>query len=270
MPRLRKKTSTNRAPSQQPAKKSHNHSGFIAAIIIAMVLFLAAGAVAYMSWSNESTLSDKVSNLMQQNEMLVEENAMLADESEENAVTRFYFAQIQGDTYQIRSLDSNGVDELVYTSQTPHEILKVYAQPRVGFDGKIFIQRLSEGDDPGLNLQTLDTATGQIGIAQLNKDLPGARATILSPDERMIAAVYDNPEFGLDTLELKVWSLLDDSSETLVTLADNESFVSAYDGLGGSYGQKITWTSLSCVEVLIYKKSIYGENVVNEYREFCM
>lgn len=259
MPRLRKKN----ASSKNSSSRSRSYLALIAIIIFALLTI----AGIYIYSSDKTNLMEQINSLVIENEILSIEKTLL---EEMDDVTNFYYATQENGLYQIRSLDSNGNDSLVYESDNTNDILMVYAQPRVGFDGTVFIQRLSIGDDPSFHIQILDTNTGQVSESDLNSQLPHVNATKLSPDERLVAAVYDNPEINLDSLELKVWSLQDESVRTLATLPKYESFVSAYDGIGGAYGEYINWTSTTCVAVLIYNKEINKQNTEKELREYCI
>ncbi|HJN85329.1 MAG TPA: hypothetical protein QF873_03370 [Patescibacteria group bacterium] len=271
MPPLRKKSRTRSGSAPRASKSApatHSHTGFLVVIVLAVILLIVAGVMLFLSWISSAQLIVDNMNLEHENSTL--ETAKHELEEESQAAIPFYYVNEASGEYTVRSIDADGGDELVYTNDTDEPILKMYAQPKVGFDGRIILEAQREGDSPSLALLDLDVTTGAVKNLELSSELPHRIATSLSPDETMIAAVYDNPEFGHDSLELKVWNILDGGSQTLTTLEDNERFALAYDGLGGSYGQTLSWTSVDCVSVKIFEKQLYGANTGLEYRTFCL
>ncbi|MFZ2682248.1 MAG: hypothetical protein WAZ14_04105 [Patescibacteria group bacterium] len=153
-------------------------------------------------------------------------------------------------------------------------VIGVVAVPQVGFDGRIFISVMGEGDNPGLGLSVLDLETpsaSAVSVAFADK-LPfvGREATKVSPDQTSLAALYYNPAMNELSREVAVWNLLTGQREVLGKIADTEAFTPTLHGLGGSSGYELSWTSQDCVSAYVYTLSSTGDdNSFAGAREFC-
>lgn len=160
----------------------------------------------------------------------------------------------------------------------------LYAVPQLGYDGRIFLNWVIEGDNPGYDLHVLDTKTGKIArMEDLIKKLPFTSiwSTELSPDQTKLAAVYDNPSFDETSKEIVVWDLLSGESTVLGKAAEDEYLVEnqSPNSFAGAGAARILWLNLDCFNVEIFEDYpedreyvglVEGDKKHKEYREYCL
>lgn len=96
------------------------------------------------------------------------------------------------------STELHAVDPLTRTYEVIYKkelSFRLYAVPRLGYDGRIFLDRLFEGDDPTAYPLVFDVNTRKDPVpVSFTADLPFVgEAQAVSPDETRLAAAYDNP-----------------------------------------------------------------------------
>ncbi len=168
-----------------------------------------------------------------------------------------------------------GKETVVYTfGSSPVTFNNLFAVPQVGFDGRIFITSHGESDIPSLGLSELDITVEnpELKVPAFLSELPftSKTATLISPDETHLAAVYYNPAFDENSREIVIWDLLSGEKEVVGTLNAGEAFSRQLETLGGAGGYNLDWTNLDCVKTYVYSISETGDD--NEYlttREYC-
>ena len=259
----------------------HKHTGFIIAITITAILLVIAAVLAYLTWSRGADLATRLSEMRTDNVELANQVDELTTElaTKSAGVPFFYQSPLSGFTDEIRVVDSEtGEDTLLYTNPSDVSGIKIYAVPKIGYNGHVFIQTLIDGDAPSPILSVLSVETGE--AQALGLDLPVTPAISLSPDQTRIAAAYDNPDFDPAGYEKQIvlWDLRNSQPFVLDTIADDE-FLAGDRGpnvFAGADGFGLNWTSPSCVDVNVYSDLGINEETGNsnmelkEVRSYCL
>lgn len=168
-----------------------------------------------------------------------------------------------------------GKETVVYTfGNTGFSSNRIFAVPQVGFDGRIFTHSIGENDRPSVDLSELDITVDspELQVPSFLSELPfkSKEATLVSPDQTHLAAVYYNPAFDEESREIVIWDLLSGAKEVVGTLNAGEAFSRQLETLGGAGGYNLEWTNLDCVKTYVYSISETGDD--NDYlttREYC-
>jgi hypothetical protein len=252
-------------PHEKSVSLLCKHDGFIMATGIVITLLLMFAMLAFITWSRDTAIDNNNDNLPTNNRILETRNMNSMAVQTQSANDVFYYF----DSNKLHAI-SQAEDIIVWEGDSNGVLYSVYAQPRIGFDGRIFVRTSKLGDEPTLNLSVYDSKTGT--MSQLNDKIifPYARATKLARNERYVAAIYDNPKNGHKSRELKIIDLLDETSVQIGVLDETERFVISDIGQGGSHGQDLEWVSNNCVKAQIYESGAGSENTPTERRQFCM
>lgn len=199
----------------------------------------------------------------------------------------FFYTTGSFPTTELRTVDpQSGTDALLYRKDG--FTYRIYAVPRLKYDGRIFLLRLTEGDNPTaypweFNVETKEEPK----LVSWAKQLPfvGSAQTV-SPDGTKIAAAYDNKELdpaGSTQKEIVVWNLLTGEKESIGQVAPDEYLASEVGGFAGASGFNLSWPDLKCVLAQVFRdptdqeKESYkrlnifeGNKVHKEYRTFCL
>jgi hypothetical protein len=276
-------------PPMQSVGPMHKHTGFIIAIVITVLLLIGSGVLAYITWSNGEALKSQITNLTSNSQQIAQERDKINGDLEsalmdlENAPKPspfFYTSYAATDVGEevattLHSLTSDGDVEIFTTSGPGSTTYSVYAMPRVGFDGRIWLDENADTDSPSIQLREFDTVLGtELTPAVFADFIPQPDATRLSPDETRIATVYSRDNSIRPDLagQVVVWNLLSGDMVSIGTLEANEHFSDLLDGFE-YFG--VSWKDNNCVRSDVYSDSVPEEGVEQTRvwsgsREFCI
>lgn len=154
-----------------------------------------------------------------------------------------------------------GEDRIVATFPEG-EYYQLYAHPRRGWDGRIFLSRVLS-DAPSLELYAFNVENGTaFERVSFNDDLPFMRqAVALSPDQTTLVAVYDNSN---DPASMRsadgarkyvAFNLLTGEREEQAIGADYY-FASAYDDASGAVGLNVSFETDTCAQATLYRQDV--------------
>ncbi|MBT6254108.1 hypothetical protein HOI83_02655 [Candidatus Uhrbacteria bacterium] len=285
-------------PPTQMAGPIHKHTGFIIAIAITTLLLIAAAAVAYITWANGEDLKSQIIDLNSNAQQVALERDQISTDLDqarddlENApkpapffYTSYAVTEANEVTTALHSLTSDSDSELFVTTGPGSTSYSVYATPRVGFDGRVWLDESSDTDSPGIWLREFDSIAGTELTPSLFSDfLPQSDAMALSPDETRIVAAYGIDNVARPDLagQIVSWNLLTGDMVSLGTLPEGEHFGDTYfSEIWGSdiSTYNIQWKDNNCALSSIYTEvavdATEGEPAMTtrQYegnREFCM
>ena len=267
---LRKKSDLTASTTPETSRQEiHSHASFLYPMAAAVVLLLVASVLAYTSWARGADLASMNLELESENSMLTTENAQLTHELAV-ATVPFFYTQPDANSSAYNLVEVNvqdGSEEIVYTSQD-FSIMTIYAIPRVGFDGTIVLRIVPDGTEPidaGFNL--FNSKTKKLTPIPIGAELPFLDAITLSPDETHISAIYDNPNMGETSRELKVWNLITGKEYILDKLGDSERFALHDNVFGGSGGYNVKWLDRKCLTAQVFQAD-NNPNVPNAHMRF--
>jgi hypothetical protein len=183
-----------------------------------------------------------------------------------NQSTLVMLDAVKGKEIEIYKNRSDGTDNF-----------SLYAVPQVGYDGRVFIQRISSSGDFSGDVEELDILTGKVKPADFEDYIPSARtASSLSPSEGLIIYLHDNP-VAEEWEKQAVMVDLVSGNAILVGSLQQDEYYSRYQGdsvQGGAAGFDLQWVSAECVSVAVFQDTKgNAESVVKElkeYREYCL
>ncbi len=277
------------APPPPVAGPMHKHTGFIIAIVLTSLLLVGAAVMAYLSWDNGAklanenrSLSETVISFQSQNEQLQE---ALDEEMERPGPTPFYHAVFNGsEGTDLQAIDpETGDEQTVFTVPVEAGIVSVWATPRVGFDGRVFLSWSPAGDHDIVRFTVypfnLESDT-ELQAAEITSGLPeDYSATQLSPSETHVAAVYSdqlNQDGRAD--QFAIWDLQGDSIVAQEPVDGSRSFgavayASPFDDEGELWASNfnIRWVSPTCARATSYLVDrSTGERVNPQIHELCI
>ena len=272
------------APPPPMNKPMHSHAGFIIAIVVTVVLLLAAAVLAYLSWDKAGKVARENDALTESVEELEDANADLVVELDEALQlaepTPFFYTTLreseEGLVTTLYRGSVNGAEEVFSTTgDQEHVGYSVYANPRVGYDGRIWLHRVASGDDPGLTLFEFDVETDttleQAGFADA---MPLRQSAAISPDETLIAAVYGEGHSVRPDLANKavVWNVLTGEMTEVVTLGPGEYFAGTPDPeYPVAVPSNVYWQDNECFYAQVFVDSEDGPRVLRAapYQQYC-
>ncbi|HJN85330.1 MAG TPA: hypothetical protein QF873_03375 [Patescibacteria group bacterium] len=285
-------------PPTQMAGPMHKHTGFIIAIAITTLLLIAAAAVAYITWANSEDLKSQIVDLNSNAQQIaLERDQISADLDQarddlENApkpapffYTSYAVTEENEVTTTLHSLTSDSDSALFETTGPGSLSYRVYAAPRVGFDGRVWLDESADSDSPSISLREFDSIAGTELVPTLFSDfLPVPDAIALSPDETRIVAAYGIENIARPDLagQIVSWSLLTGDMTSIGTLTEGEHFGDVYyseiwESDISTYN--IQWKDNNCAVSSIYKEVIVeateteAQSTTRQYdgnREFCI
>ncbi|NQV11835.1 hypothetical protein HQ524_00575 [Candidatus Uhrbacteria bacterium] len=285
-------------PPMQSMGQIHKHTGFIIAIAVTTLLLIASAVLAYITWSNGESLKNDIIGLNSNAQQIAQERDMvstdlkkaLEDLANAPKPAPFFYTTAEltedGDlTTTLHSLTTEGKADIFTTTGPFSTSYSVYATPRVGFDGRIWLDENSDTNSPGIALREFDTIAGTTLMPTLFSDfLPVPDAIALSPDETRIAAAYSNENTARPDLagQLVAWDLLTGDMTSLGTLEPSEHFGDTYfseiwDSQISTFN--VQWESNDCAvssvyaDVAVEATETEAAKTVRQYggnRYFCM
>lgn len=244
---------------------SHSHVWYIVAIIVAAVLALTAFGFTYVAWRQGSSLEKRLSDAKTQNAQLATDAASLQDAltSAPKPMPYYYTTPTNfppSGPSALHAVATDGTDTIVATFPD-EQFFQVYAQPKRGFDGRIFLKQLFlDSDLPSLRLFAFDTESGDT-MTPVTLELPFMKQAIfLSPDETTLLALYDNPNdpesirMGQAVPNLTFWNLLTGASYS-PEIAEGARFSEAID-MSGAGGFQAQWVTDRCARAVAYVKKL--------------
>lgn len=244
---------------------SHSHVWYIVAIIVAAVLALAAFGYSSILARKESALAERLANAQTQNAQLATDAASLQDAlvSAPKPVPYYYTTPTDfppSGPSALHAIAADGTDTIVATFPD-EQFFQVYAEPKRGYDGRIFLKQLFlDSDVPSLRLFAFDTESGDT-MTPITLELPFMRQAIfLSPDETTLLALYDNPNdpesirMGQTVPNLTFWNLLSGESYS-PEIPEGARFSDAID-MGGAGGFQAQWVTDRCARAVAYVKKL--------------
>lgn len=269
-------------PPPKSASPLHKHTGFIVAIVITSILLVIAAILAYLSWNQGLKVALENVQLQENNQVLQGQNTELQADLDEALAQPgpipYYYTTAEDpfiSNTELHAVDPiTGEDTVVFSVEGYYQ---VFAQPARNWDGRIFLNKFIEGDFPGYDLYSFDTATGQELVpVSFMSDLPFLRtAMAVSPDGQWIAAAYDNPnDPGSSESDVRqqfiFWNLVTGEQVIADTLqAGNQFFSSSYSGFGGAEGLNVFWSDHNCARVAVYTTTEAGRTSTGS-REYCL
>lgn len=274
-------------PPVQTMNEMHKHTGFIIAISITTVLLIASAVLAFLTWSNGESLKQQIGELNNSLHSVTTERDLAEislKQAQEDLVNApkpvpFFYTTTTGTPEDslvtvLHKVTADSDTELFTTTSPRHEpaSYNVYAIPRVGYDGRIWLNETSDVHNDNLILREFNTETGtELLPATFADDLPVKYATALSPDNTKIVAVYDTGNVARPDLaeHIVVWNIVTDAMTYIGTLSPGEYFANS------DSKTKVQWVTNDCVETAVYSdvKSESSDEIVRKYadtRTFCM
>lgn len=270
------KSSTNNSTTQRSSQSK-------TPLLILLIIIIAAGAIVVVSYFGQTQMKEATvlrQSLQQANEKIV---AM------KKQITPFFYVRYlpgPGEPIpEIRVVDpETGEDSLLYSNENQPFIL--YAVPRLGYDGRIFLNRYTPGTEQFQTPYVFNVATKENPVPVSFADkLPFATfagAQVLSPDERRIVVAYDNPYLDPKDVvqkEIAVWDLLTGEKTVIGKVAENE-YLARFVGenvMGGANDFALSWRDLRCVDVYVFEDYPPGtpgkgpeEKKFKQIRTFCL
>ncbi len=264
------------------------HTGYIVGIIVAAVLAVATSVIAYLFFVKTNAATVRVSELQKQSLVLSEQANALQQTLEQapKAVPSYYTTPAIRPYVTPTSIlaeDMRTGSKTTVATLPEGQHYDMYAQPQRGFDGRIFLRRVMlDSDIPRLLLAEFNVESGtELTPIPFLEQLPFiASAVALSPNQRYLAAAYDNPNdpsSSADAVSRRFvfWDLVSGKADERTANADY-GFASNYGDFGGAGDFEVFWMNHQCAEVKTYRiakdasgKEIFPRDTLG-YTIFCL
>ncbi|MEK7108409.1 MAG: hypothetical protein AAB898_01945, partial [Patescibacteria group bacterium] len=222
-------------------------------------LLIIAAVLAYLSWDNGLKLARENVQLLSAATQLQDQNNDLRAQMDASVPIPFFYSQWLPESIhsRIHRIDPiTKVDTIIATIPGRH--LDVFAQPRVGYNGTIWLSEFPLGDHDFASIQFHSFQVDGDGDAtpvpfQANLP-PNPTALALSPDETRIAAIYSDRQNPYADNAVVVWDFATGQATRVDTLPDGSSFAPTYTpDLLMADGYRLWWSSNDCVMSPTYR-----------------